>query len=33
MNKIFNTLKSEIKAVMTGTQLTKNFEVDKEPYM
>ncbi len=33
MNKIFNTIKSEIKAVISGTQLTKNYEVQKEPYM
>ena len=33
MNKIFNSLKTEIKAVISGTQLTKNYEVDKEPYM
>jgi hypothetical protein len=32
MNKIFNTLKSELKAVM-GSQLTKNYDLDKEPYM
>ena len=32
MNKILNTLKSEIKAVM-GSQLTKKYEVEKEPFM
>lgn len=32
MNKIFNTIKTEIKAVM-GSQLTKNYEVEKEPFM
>mmetsp|Transcript_7884 Transcript_7884/g.13219 ORF Transcript_7884/g.13219 Transcript_7884/m.13219 type:complete len:657 (-) Transcript_7884:705-2675(-) len=33
MNKFFNTIRSEIKAVVTGTQLIKNYEVDKEPFM
>ena len=32
MNKIFNTLKTELKGLM-GSQLTKNYDVEKEPYM
>jgi hypothetical protein len=32
MKGIFNTLKTEIKAAL-GSQLTKNYEVEKEPYM
>ena len=31
-NKILNTLKTELKNVM-GSQLTKNYDLDKEPYM
>ena len=33
MKGFLNTIKSEIKAVVTGSQLTKNYEMDKEPYM
>jgi len=33
MKGFLNTIKSELKAVVTGTQLIKNYEVDKEPYM
>ena len=30
--KLFNTLKGELKAAM-GSQLTKNYELEKDPYM
>ena len=33
MNKIFNTIKSEFSAVISGTKLTKNYELEKQPYM
>jgi len=33
MKGFINTLKSEFKAVVTGTQLTKNYDMEKEPYM
>ena len=33
MNKFLTTIKSEIKAAVTGNQLTKNYEVEKDPYM
>ena len=33
MKGFINTLKGEFKAVVTGTQLTKNFDMEKEPYM
>ena len=33
MKGFLNTIKSEIKAVVSGTQLTKNYDMDKEPYM
>lgn len=29
MNKIFNTIKSEFSAVISGTKLTKNYELEK----
>ena len=32
MKNIFNTLKTELKAAL-GSQLTKNYDVEKEPYM
>ena len=33
MKNILNTLKSEFKAVISGSQLTKNFDLHKEPFM
>jgi hypothetical protein len=33
MKNIFSTLKSELKAAITGTALTKNYDMEKEPYM
>lgn len=33
MKNIFSTLKSEFKAALSGTALTKNYDVEKEPYM
>lgn len=33
MKGFLNTLKGEFKAVVTGTQLTKNYDMEKEPYM
>ena len=33
MKGLFGALKSEIKAVITGSQLVKGYEVEKDPYM
>lgn len=33
MKGFINTLKGEFKAVVSGTQLTKNYDMEKEPYM
>ena len=33
MKGFFNAVKSEINAVMSGTKLTKGYEMEKEPYM